>query len=103
MYTVILVTVASKMEGKRIAQELLKKKLVACVNIAGEVESLFWWKGKIDRAKEYLLVIKSKRPKLQKIIQAVRSLHSYEVPEIICLPIIAGYKPYLNWINESIR
>ncbi|MGD0335484.1 MAG: divalent-cation tolerance protein CutA [Candidatus Omnitrophota bacterium] len=103
MYTVILVTVPSKAEARRIARGLLKEKLAACVNIIGRVDSLFWWKGKIEQAAESLLIIKSRRSKAKKIIQAVKSMHSYEVPEIICLPIVEGHKPYLRWIDESIR
>jgi periplasmic divalent cation tolerance protein len=103
MYTVILVTAPSNAQARRIARGLLKEKLVACVNIIGKVDSLFWWKGKIEQAAEALLIIKSRRSKAKKIIQAVKSMHSYEVPEIICLPIVEGHKPYLRWIDESIR
>lgn len=103
MYIVILVTCANKIEARRISKGLLRQRLCACVNIAGSVESSFWWKGKIDKAKELLLVIKSKKEKLAKIIKLVKSLHSYEVPEIIALPIITGYKPYLEWIDDVVR
>lgn len=103
MYTVIFITAANKKEAQRIAKLLLKNKLAACVNIVPKVESLFWWKGKIDHAKEVSLIIKSKKTKLNQIIKLVKSLHSYQVPEIIALPIIAGYKPYLRWLGESLR
>lgn len=99
----MLVTTANKKEAHRIARALIKAKLAACVNIIGGVESLFWWKGKVDRAKELLLIIKSKKEKMPKIIKLVKSVHSYEVPEIISLPITAGFNPYLKWINESLR
>lgn len=102
MYIVILVTASNKKEAIRIAQGLIKNKLAACVNIIGKIESIFWWQGKVDRSNEALLVIKSKRNKLNKIIKHVRGAHSYEVPEIIALPIIGGYKKYLKWINESV-
>ncbi|OGX16292.1 MAG: hypothetical protein A2166_04015 [Omnitrophica WOR_2 bacterium RBG_13_41_10] len=103
MHIVIFVTVPDKKQARQIANKLIKTKLAACVNIIPGVESLFSWKGKIDSAKELLLVIKSEKSKLPKIIKTVKSLHSYEVPEIIALPIIAGNKEYLRWIDECIR
>jgi periplasmic divalent cation tolerance protein len=102
MHIVIFIAASNKKEAKVIAQQLVKNKLVACVNIVKEIESLFRWKGKVDQAKEVLLVVKSRKDKLAKIIKLVKSLHSYEVPEIIAMPIIGGYKPYLNWINDSV-
>ena len=69
----------------------------------GKVDSIFFWAGKIDQAKESLLVIKSKKEKMPQIVKLVRSLHSYEVPEIIAIPIIAGDRPYLRWIDAALR
>jgi periplasmic divalent cation tolerance protein len=103
MYIVVFITAADKKEAKRIADGLLKHKLVACVNIIDKVKSLFWWQGKIDQAEELLLIAKTRKAKLNKIIKLVKSLHSYEVPEIIALPIISGNKDYLKWINDSLR
>lgn len=102
MHIVIFVTASSRKEALRIAQGLIKNKLAACVNIVGGVESLFWWQGKVDCAREILLVIKSKKEKLSRIIKQVKSMHSYDVPEIIALPVAGGYKDYLKWINESL-
>lgn len=103
MYRVILVTASNKKEARVIAKALIKHKIAACVNIIGGVESLFCWKGKIDSSREALLIIKSKEEKMGQIIKLVKSTHSYEVPEIISLPVKAGFKPYLNWIDESLR
>jgi len=100
---VIFITSASKKEAKAIAKALVQKRLVACVNIVEKVESFFWWKKKIDSAKAVLLIAKSKKSNFEKIIKLVKAKHSYEVPEIIVLPIIAGYKPYLEWIDDSLR
>lgn len=102
MHIVIFVTTSGKKEAKLIAARLIKNKLAACVNIIDKIESLFWWRGKVDASKETLLIIKSKKNKFAKIAQAVKSSHSYEVPEIIALPITAGYKPYLRWIDECV-
>jgi periplasmic divalent cation tolerance protein len=101
MNIVILVTAGNKKEAKKIASVLIGEKLAACVNIIGGVDSLFRWQGKIDSAKEVLLVIKTRKPLMGKLIKKVKSLHSYEVPEIIALPIIGGDKKYLSWLNES--
>ncbi|MCX5698595.1 MAG: divalent-cation tolerance protein CutA [Candidatus Omnitrophica bacterium] len=103
MYVVVLVTAKDKKEARKISIALIKAKLAACVNIVDKVDSVFFWAGKIDQAQESLLVIKSKREKLPRIIKLVRSLHSYEVPEIIAVPIIAGDRPYLRWINAALR
>jgi periplasmic divalent cation tolerance protein len=103
MYIVVLITAKDKKEARKISVSLIKAKLAACVNIVDKVDSVFLWAGKIDQAKESLLVIKSKKEKLPKIIKLVRSLHGYEVPEIIALPIIAGDRPYLRWIDAALR
>lgn len=103
MHIVIFVTCTNLKEARLISRALLKERLVACVNIIGKIESLFWWKGKIDNSKEFLLIIKSKKSRLGKIIKLVRSKHSYEVPEIIALPIVSGEKSYLRWLDESVK
>ena len=103
MHIVVLVTAKNKKEAQKISASLIKAKLAACVNIVDKVSSIFFWAGKIDQAKESLLLIKSKKDKLPKIIKLVRYLHSYKVPEIIALPIIAGDKPYLRWIDAALR
>lgn len=97
----IMVMCASKKEAKMITDSLLKKHLVACTNIISGVESKFWWKGKLDSAKEFLLIMKTSRANFKKVETEVKRLHSYEVPEIIAVPIIAGSKEYLNWIKDS--
>jgi periplasmic divalent cation tolerance protein len=102
MYIVIFITASGEKEAKKIAAALIKNKLAACVNIIEKISSLFQWQGKVSRAGEALLIVKSKKSKLNKIIKLVKALHSYEVPEIIAIPIVAGEKKYLNWINDSI-
>ena len=103
MHIVVFVTASNKKEARLIAEGLLKKRLAACVNILEGIESLFRWKGKLDQAKETLLIIKSRKDKLGQIIKTVKSLHSYEVPEIIALPVSAGFRPYLRWLDDSVR
>jgi len=101
-YIVVLVTTKDKNQATKIAKGLLEAKLIACANIIGGVHSLFWWQGKIDSSKEVLLILKSKKSLFKKIEAKVKSLHSYQTPEIIALPIVDGSKPYLDWINSSI-
>ena len=103
MNIIIFITCANKNEANKIARHLVKKRLVACVNIIDKIRSIFWWQERTDSANEILLIAKSRRSLFKKVIQQVKSLHSYQVPEIIALPIIAGNKDYINWINESIR
>jgi len=103
MHIIIFVTVSNKKEAQKIAAGLIKQKLAACVNIVDKVDSLFFWEGKTQKAKESLLIIKSRKDKMPKVIKLVKSLHSYTVPEIIALPVIAGDKPYLRWINAVLR
>lgn len=102
MHIVVFVTAGNKKEAQKIASGLIKKKLAACVNIAGKVDSVFFWEGKVQKSKESLLIIKSTKAKFPQLARMVKSLHSYDLPEIIALPVVAGDKPYLRWIDESV-
>ena len=101
-YIIVLITTKDKKEATKIAQGLLESKLIARANIIDGVQSLFWWQGKIDSSKEVLLVLKTKRALFKKVLAKVKSLHSYQTPEIIALPIVNGGEDYLNWINSSV-
>ncbi|MFA5224497.1 MAG: divalent-cation tolerance protein CutA [Candidatus Omnitrophota bacterium] len=103
MHIVVFVTAGNMREAKKVASALIKQKLAACVNITDKVNSLFFWEGKVQKAKESLLIIKSKKEKLTRLIKLVKSLHSYTVPEIIAIPILSGDKPYLRWIDAVLR
>lgn len=103
MYVVIFITASSKEEARKIAGKLVESKLAACVNIIENIHSVFWWAAKLDACDEVLLIVKSIRRNFSRISKLVKSLHSYEVPEIIALPIIAGEKNYLKWIDESVK
>lgn len=102
MNIVIFVTAKDFKEAKRISQALVERKYIACANIVGGVRSFFWWEGKVDTAQEALLILKTKRSLFKKVEQLVKSLHSYSVPEIIAMPIVAGSKEYLKWVNDSV-
>ena len=99
---VVFVTVSSEKEAQKISDKLIKKKLVACVNIIPGIQSVFKWKRKIYQEEELLLIMKSSLSKFDEIASEVKHHHSYEVPEIIALPIIAGAEDYLQWVEESI-
>ena len=98
---VVLVTCGSAAEAKRIARAVVESRLAACVNIIpGSVTSIYRWKGKVESAREKLLLIKTSRKRLAKLQAAVEQLHSYDVPEFIALPIAAGSRAYLAWLDE---
>ncbi len=103
MFIVVLVTAKDHKEAKNISDKLIQDKLAACVNIIEGVRSLFWWEGKVDQANEVLLVIKTQKVLFKKLEKAVKSAHSYTVPEIIALPIVAGNQDYLKWIKDSTK
>lgn len=100
---VILVTAGSLRQARKIARRLVEQKLAACVNITPPVQSVYRWEGKVETAKEFLLVIKSTRELFDPIKAEVLKLHSYATPEIICLPIVDGSAEYLRWLEESVR
>jgi periplasmic divalent cation tolerance protein len=100
---VVLVTCSSASEAKKIARAVVSAKLAACVNILpGTVVSIYRWKGKVETARERLLLMKTSRKRLTKLREMVERLHSYEVPEFIALPVEAGSVKYLSWIDESV-
>ncbi len=98
----VFVTAKDYQEADKIAQALVKEKLIACANIVQGIQSVFWWEGNVDRSREALLILKSKRSLFKKILKKVVSLHSYTVPEVIALPILAGNPDYLKWIDDSV-
>ena len=102
-HVVVLITSSSEAEAEKIAKALLNTRLAACVNIVRDVKSFFWWEGRIDEAREVLLIVKTRADLLNELINVVKSIHSYSVPEIIALPIIAGYEDYLSWVDESVK
>ena len=95
---VVLVTTGSEAEAETIATALLEERLAACVTILSPVRSLYRWQGKIADDREWLLVIKTRAERFAAVESRVRSLHSYEVPEVIGLPLLAGAAGYLDWI-----
>jgi len=100
----VLVTCSSAVEARRIARAVVDARLAACVNILpGSLLSIYRWKGKVESARERLLLIKTSRKRQLKLRAAVERLHSYDVPEFIAVPIAAGSRAYLSWIEESLN
>lgn len=100
---VILITASSVKEAKKISEGLLKKRLAACVNVVPRVNSAYWWKGRIEKTSEALLLVKSRRTLIGKLTREVKRLHSYTVPEVIALPIIGGNTNYLKWLMAETK
>ena len=100
---VVLVTCPTAAEARRIARAVVDSKLAACVNILpGAVQSIYRWKGKVESARERLLLIKTSRKCLAKLQAAVERMHSYDMPEFIAIPISAGSREYLDWLDECL-
>jgi len=98
---VVFITTGTDGEARQVAEALLEHRKAACVNIVPTVTSLFWWEDRIDSAQESLLIVKSKASLLDEIVSLVKGIHSYDVPEVIALPIIGGNPDYLNWIGQQ--
>jgi periplasmic divalent cation tolerance protein len=100
---VVLITCGSQKEAAKIARTLVEARLAACANISeSPVRSIYRWKGKVESAREFLMIVKTSRTRFAALDREVRRLHSYDVPEIIALPIEKGSRNYLEWIAESI-
>jgi len=102
-YIICFTTVPSKKEGTKIANKILEKKLAACINIIGPIQSIYTWEKRIEESTEYLLIIKTTEQKYKELEELIKLLHSYKVPEIIAIPIIDGLKEYLDWIDFSTK
>jgi periplasmic divalent cation tolerance protein len=100
---VIFVTAASRRECKKIARHLVETKLAACVNVSQPIESIYRWGGKIAEEREFLLIIKSTGELFPEIEAEISKIHSYDTPEIICLPVIEGSRNYLQWVSDSVK
>lgn len=100
---VVLITAASAEEAMRIADTLVDAKLAACVQVLPEMHSIYLWKGEVERAREVLLIAKTTMAKFAGLQSQLRAIHSYETPEIVALPIVAGSEDYLKWLTSSLE
>jgi periplasmic divalent cation tolerance protein len=100
---VVLMMAGSQEEAERIARALVVEMLAACVNIVPGVTSVYHWQGEIQQDQEWLLVAKSRRDVLNDLVQRIQALHSYDLPEIIALPLVGGSEAYLRWLDEQVH
>ena len=99
---VVLTTAGSVDEANKIAEALVQRRLAACVNVVGPISSVYRWKDKVEHAQEWLLVIKTTAGATDPVADAIKELHSYELPECVVLPIEGGSEAYLEWVGENV-
>ena len=99
-YIIVLVATKDRQEAEKITKALLNERLIACGNIVSSVTSFFHWSGQIEKSDECLVVMKSRMDLFAQVTERVKGLHSYEVPEILALPIVDGSKTYLDWLSS---
>jgi periplasmic divalent cation tolerance protein len=100
---VVLSTCASEAEAERLARLLVDQRLAACVSILPRARSFYWWKGAVECSEEWLLLAKSSRPLFDQLRAALEKAHSYEIPEVLALPVVAGTAPYLDWLQANLK
>jgi periplasmic divalent cation tolerance protein len=100
---VVLIMAGSQEEADHLAHSLVTEMLAACVNVVPGVTSVYRWEGEVQRDQEWLLIVKTERESLDHLVRRVQALHSYEVPEIIALPLVGGSQAYLRWISQEVH
>jgi periplasmic divalent cation tolerance protein len=100
-YIQVFTTVEKREDADRIASTVVQHRVAACAQIVGPIRSIYWWKGKMEEAEEWLCVMKTRQDLFPALEKEIKSAHPYEVPEIVALPIVAGSKSYLDWIGEE--
>jgi periplasmic divalent cation tolerance protein len=99
----VFTTTAKKSDAQKIAKALVRHRLAACVQVLGPVASTYRWQGKIESSKEWLCLIKTTAARYRKVEAAIRELHPYETPEILAVPVVAGYRGYLEWLATELK
>jgi periplasmic divalent cation tolerance protein len=102
-HLVVLVTAGSEQEARLIAQTLVRRMLAACANIVPAVTSIYRWQDQVQEDQEWLLIVKTRRDVLEELIQQVQGLHSYDLPEIIALPLAGGSEDYIRWLDKGVQ
>jgi periplasmic divalent cation tolerance protein len=100
---IVLTTAGSEEEARKIARHLVENRLAACVNIVPQIESIYRWQGKVDSSREWLLLVKTNQERFPAVCDAIRKLHSYELPECVVLNIEDGSSDYLQWLADSVK
>lgn len=102
-YIQVFTTTEKKEDAEVIAKALMERRLAGCVQIIGPITSTYWWKGRVETAKEWLCIIKSKKSLFEMLEKAIKETHPYETPEIIAIPIVVGGKDYLKWLSGELK
>lgn len=98
-----MTTLPDESQARELARILVTRKLAACINILPKMTSIYEWQGKLEQGEEHLLIIKTEQDRLAELQNTIKEAHPYELPEIIVVPIVGGYEPYLNWISNSVK
>jgi periplasmic divalent cation tolerance protein len=99
---IVLTTAGSKAEAQKIARALVERRLAACVNVVGPIESVYRWKGAVETAGEFLCIVKTTATAVGQVTAAIKEQHSYQLPEVVVIPIEEGSGDYLRWIGENV-
>ncbi|MEM2928405.1 MAG: divalent-cation tolerance protein CutA [Nitrososphaerota archaeon] len=102
-YIQVFTTTEKREDAEKIAKSLIEKRLAGCIQIIGQISSIYWWKNKIETSQEWLCIIKSKRNLYEEIEKSIKEIHPYETPEIIAMPIISGSEDYLKWLDNELK
>jgi len=102
-YVQVITTTTSRTDAEKIVEVLVEKRLAGCAQIIGPVSSMYWWEGRMERATEWLCLIKTSKTTYKDLESTIRKIHPYKVPEILAMPIIAGNKDYLSWLDSVIE
>jgi len=102
-YIQVVTAIEKREDAEKIAKALVEKRLAACVQILGPIVSTYWWKGTIERAEEWLCIIKSKKKLYEELEKSIKEIHPYETPEIFALPVVAGSKEYMKWLSNEVK
>jgi len=99
----IITTISSIRDAEKISEVLIREKIAACVQIAGSIKSFYPWKGKIEKAKEWVCIIKTRKKLYKRVEKKIKEIHPYEIPEIIVIPIVEGSRDYLRWLSNETK
>jgi len=102
-YLQVFTTTGKREDAEKIAQTLVRRKLAACVQIIAKISSTYRWKGKVKMAQEWLCLIKSKSSLYEELERTIKEIHPYEIPEIVAVPIMAGSREYLEWLDQGLQ
>jgi periplasmic divalent cation tolerance protein len=102
-YIQLFTTTEKKDDAQIISKEVVEKRLAACAQVIGPIKSTYWWKEKIEQTEEWLCIMKSRGDLYEELEKAIKSIHPYEVPEIVAVPIVSGSQSYLEWLEQEVK